>query len=624
MKKITILGSLLFIGFAFISTAGEIQVKKSGTTKNNDKSPSQTRALGASNPNLSPQSIIWSDDFSVAGNWTINSPTGSGAMKDWVIGTAGPSGSYAISKINSTTQTNGFGLFDSDKNCSTNQVANITNTTAISCTGHPNINLTFQQQYRRFYDSTFVFVSNNNTTWVKYVVNESLNNNDYCSTNPQLVKVNISATAGGQATVWIRFQFYSPNSLGSSAGCGYSWMIDDVALADVPANDISINRAYSDFNYKDGGYYTKTPKTQVGPVSFRSAVANEGTAAQTNVKLNVNISTGGSSVYNQNSSTIASFPSFGKDTLSITTAFTPPATVASYTTQFKISQTETELPADTSSNWKTKTFAVTDTVYARDNNVKTALASPNNYTDGDVDDSRIGCVYEFNLDAMSSSISVYVDSLTAISTSIQAKIYSWGAAPSTEIAASAVYNITTNANKAKWVTLPISTLLQKDSTYLATIVTTGVSSGTPNVYVYLGADKVTEQPLRTTFIYTAGGTPAWGYITTETPMIRLNIKPGFVGIKEISKNEEVRLYQNVPNPTKTLSNINYELNQIAPVSLFVYDVTGKKIAVQNEGIQNAGKHTITFNSENLSAGVYYYSLKVTQTNTPTMKMIVIK
>ena len=622
MKKITILCSLFFFGIALFSKAGEIHLKKTGATKNNDKTSGNSNSEKSLKPDLSPLAVIWSDDFSVPSHWTINSPSGSGVSKDWVIGTAGPTGSYLITKINSTTFANGFGLFDSDVNCSGNQVANITTATAIVCTGHPYINLTFQQQYRRFYDSTFVFVSNNNTTWVKYPVNASLANNDYCASNPDLVKVNISATAGGQATVWVRFQFYSPNSMGASAGCGYSWMIDDAALSDVPANDIAIDKAYSDFSYKNGGYYTKTPKTQVAPITFRAAASNQGTAAQTNVKLNVNILNGTSSVYSQNSATV-SLPSGGKDTLSITTTpYTPPATVASYTTQFKISQTETELPADTASNWKIKTFAVTDTVYARDNGIKTDVASPNNYTGGDVDDSGIGNIYEFSLDANASSISTFVDSATAIGTTIQAKIYLVGAS-FTEIAASATYSISTNANKAKWVTLPLSVLLQKDSTYLAAIITTGVSTGTPNVYVILGADKITEQPLHTSYVYTAGGTPGWGYIH-ELPMIRLNIKPGFVGINELSKNEDVRLYQNIPNPTKAISTISYELEQNAAVALTIFDIAGKKIAVQNEGNQAAGKHSIIFNAENLSSGVYYYSLTVGQKTTPTMKMVVIK
>ena len=621
MKKITTTCTLLFLGIAIFSKAGEIELKKSKPSKNHDKAIYMADLKKSLNPALSPQSIIWSDDFSVPANWTINSPSGSGAGSTWAIGTAGPSGSFKIDTIHSTTRANGFGLFDSDKNCSSNQIANITTTNSISCTGHPTVNLSFQEYYERFYDSTFVFVSNNNTTWVKYPVNMALGNNQFCANNPTTVKVNISATAGNQATVWIRFQFYSPTSMGTSAGCGYSWMIDDVSLLDVPANDMAMDRAYTDFSYVDGGYYTQTPKSQVAPLTFRGAVSNQGSTNQTNVKLNVNILNGTSSVYNQNSAT-ANMSVYGVDTLSITaTPFTPPATVASYTTLFHVSQTEVEANADTMNNWISKPFAVTDSVYARDY-IRTTTSSPNQYTNGDQDGSAIGNIYEFNTDATASSISAYLSTATATGTTIQAKLYSVGGAGFTEIAASATYAINSSTNVGKWVTLPISAPLQMDSTYLAAIVTTGVASGTPNVYVYLGADNVTQQPIRTSYVYTAGD-GNWGYIS-ELPMIRLNVATGTNGVNQLTKNNGVKLYQNIPNPTKSLSTINYELDQNATVVLTVYNVVGEQISVQNEGNQSAGTHSIIFNSENFAAGVYYYSLSVGQKSTSTMKMVVIK
>ena len=115
--------------------------------------------------NSNTRSVIWTDDFSVPANWTKASPTGPGL---WTIGTAGPQGGFLITNINSTTKANGFALFDSDVDCSSNQVANITTANPINCSANPAVILKFQQQYRRFFDSTFVFISNNGTSWVKY------------------------------------------------------------------------------------------------------------------------------------------------------------------------------------------------------------------------------------------------------------------------------------------------------------------------------------------------------------------------------------------------------------------------------------------------------------------------
>ncbi len=85
-----------------------------------------------------------------------------------------------------------------------------------------------------------------------------------------------------------------------------------------------------------------------------------------------------------------------------------------------------------------------------------------------------------------------------------------------------------------------------------------------------------------------------------------------------------KLFQNMPNPTNGVSTINYELEQNAQVALNVYDVTGKLMVSQAIGDQSAGTHNVRFSTDNLSAGVYYYSLTVNNATTASMKMVVIK
>src|ERR1017187_2824423 len=107
MKKITTLCSLLFLSIAIFSKAGEIEFENSKSYKNNDKATNKVVLEKALTPNTSAQSGFWSDDFSIPTNWTTTVPSGSGIGSNWVIGTIGPSGSSAITKINSSTQANG-------------------------------------------------------------------------------------------------------------------------------------------------------------------------------------------------------------------------------------------------------------------------------------------------------------------------------------------------------------------------------------------------------------------------------------------------------------------------------------------------------------------------------------
>lgn len=85
-----------------------------------------------------------------------------------------------------------------------------------------------------------------------------------------------------------------------------------------------------------------------------------------------------------------------------------------------------------------------------------------------------------------------------------------------------------------------------------------------------------------------------------------------------------RLFQNSPNPAGSATMINYELENSAQVALNVYDVTGKMVSSLNLGNQNAGTHNLNYSVENLSAGVYYYSLTVDNGTSSAMKMVVIK
>ncbi len=85
-----------------------------------------------------------------------------------------------------------------------------------------------------------------------------------------------------------------------------------------------------------------------------------------------------------------------------------------------------------------------------------------------------------------------------------------------------------------------------------------------------------------------------------------------------------KLFQNTPNPTNGISVVNYELEKSAQVALNVYDVTGKVVCTQIVGEQNSGIHTMDFNAEHLTSGLYYYALKVNNNTTVALKMVVIK
>ena len=83
------------------------------------------------------------------------------------------------------------------------------------------------------------------------------------------------------------------------------------------------------------------------------------------------------------------------------------------------------------------------------------------------------------------------------------------------------------------------------------------------------------------------------------------------------------LLQNYPNPFNPSTTIHYNIPQRSDVSLKVYDLTGRKMATLVQEVQEAGSHSVNFNAEKLSSGVYFYKITAGQYSS-VKKMILIK
>jgi WD40 repeat protein len=69
------------------------------------------------------------------------------------------------------------------------------------------------------------------------------------------------------------------------------------------------------------------------------------------------------------------------------------------------------------------------------------------------------------------------------------------------------------------------------------------------------------------------------------------------------------LEQNYPNPFNPTTNINYTINEAGPVTLKVYDMTGREVATLVNTRMTAGNHQVSFDASNLASGVYLYMLQ---------------
>lgn len=92
-------------------------------------------------------------------------------------------------------------------------------------------------------------------------------------------------------------------------------------------------------------------------------------------------------------------------------------------------------------------------------------------------------------------------------------------------------------------------------------------------------------------------------------------------LSEIPENFE--LHQNYPNPFNPTTKISYNLPANSFVTLKIYNVLGKEIAVLVNGEQQAGRYELNFNASNLTSGVYFYKIE-TESFTKTNKMLLMK
>ncbi|MBN1634592.1 MAG: S8 family serine peptidase [Ignavibacteria bacterium] len=80
------------------------------------------------------------------------------------------------------------------------------------------------------------------------------------------------------------------------------------------------------------------------------------------------------------------------------------------------------------------------------------------------------------------------------------------------------------------------------------------------------------------------------------------------GVVEVGVPAKFDLSQNYPNPFNPVTKINFALPQSGLVSLKIYDVLGKEIAVVINEMKDAGYYTVSFDASGLSSGVYFYRL----------------
>jgi hypothetical protein len=531
------------------------------------------------------RAVLWEDDFSTPANWTMTN-TSSPAL-DWSITTnVNVLPVASMRPVGFTTAANGFAKIDSDAaGSSATQNATMTFGSAIDLTGYDYVAIQFQQAARKFQDTYTLRVSGDGgTTWTDYIINPTLLNNTQTS-NPEYVRVNISSVAGNESDVRVAFRY--------TAAYGWFWAVDDIEIVELDDYDLSLNSVYWGSTGAGGVKvpYYQIPVAQIAPIEFTASVENSGALAQGPVTFAVS-----SGAYAGTATETSINPGTVVD-MTATTEFTPASSVGNHAFTFGVTSANTDAnPSD--NTLPNQTISVTQNLYARASDVQTSVATGGTYEGSDPIQFQIGVFYDMFANGTIYAIKAFVDNNTEVGAELYASLYS--GEDLTFLATSNVIKIT-SAQLGTYVNIPLLTPYAATAGSSIFAVVGAANSDAADKSLYIGTSGISVEGESLTTNPSATG---WT-IYAETPMIKLDFSQAAGIATDVT---EFVLGQNMPNPFSGNSVINYTLTSTEDITFEIVDMTGKLVQVIREGVRTAGSYAITINSNELSEGVYFYSM----------------
>lgn len=93
--------------------------------------------------------------------------------------------------------------------------------------------------------------------------------------------------------------------------------------------------------------------------------------------------------------------------------------------------------------------------------------------------------------------------------------------------------------------------------------------------------------------------------------------------EEVISAGKFQLFQNYPNPFNPATTISYNIPKADFVNVKVYDLLGREVMTLVNEEQSAGFHTVVFQAQSLSSGIYIYMVKAGEYS-ETRKMLLMK
>ncbi len=499
--------------------------------------------LGEAPPPLR-ESVIWEETFEngIPEDW-VNQENGGVAFWEYRgpdtspsndVGTRGsclPDGTTGA-PLESETWSDGFVIFDSNwwddpegpcGNLGSGEAPGphlaVLEMPEIDLSAYDKVGITFTQYAKNYQADMRVELRTGGSDW-QTVWSDTLIINEETEKDAG-VRINITTLAALQAAVQIRFVF---------EGQYYFWMLDDVAVVELDANNLFISDpGYGDFDFDAADHPTGFEDMEYGlyPDEFAPQLTcsarahNYGAETQTGVGLQVTVirDADGSQLYSGNSPETLTLLTMEQALLE-TGAYNMPGITGGYSLAYEVYQNEAEESEE--DNRDTVRFAITDVTYARDKGpVKGVIVPQEAFADEGYEIGNIYLATAAGTWAYSVSAALAVGS--SVGTNIYAALYEFSVDTAINAGLLAVSDWVTitpemvnGAGQLNLVHLPFDTPVGLDNghAYLAV-----VGCLAPADQMLVGTNGVAD-PFSSWIHFFSNLN--WFYLT-QVPIVRLNI-----------------------------------------------------------------------------------------------------
>jgi hypothetical protein len=619
MKKFTFLFAMTMICAIAFGQATQKTVKMR-------KDASAFSQKGVDNYAELTKTAIWSNDFSNAADWTLgNDPAGDGAA--WIICTEAtaptdwlPVYGMGTDPFASPTASNGFALFQSDKQGSTADALlqdawiQIANPIDLSAVVAPRF--VFSTLYRQYDDVTyFEYSIDGGTVWTQHTLFTTLDPGTL-STNPFNYTLTIP-DLGGEANVLFRFRY--------TGNWDYGLFIDDISIVEAPNYDLSLLSSSINFfeaidysvagqeqYYHYSSHYGIIPDEVLqntnAPIFFNAIISNNGLINATpSVKVTIKDPLD-VEIYSFTKVAEAVFPAVfpegSIDTLDIAYIVgeefyvTPELfKLGNYTVTFE-AFIEGQVDGNPENNTFTTNFVANDNIYARDGGNLNSACGPSQWSSSIGDGDMFGVSYLFLADTQIDSVQAFITASSDASTSLICHIMQFDEVSTTWIDISTSALVTINAEDlGTWKTftftdVPFITLGADETSKSIKVALEFYYNGTSND-LYVGEDNtLPSSPWGTSWKFV--GDTEWTVITNyykSAPMIRACLPFTMGSVSDISTSD-ISMY---PNPTTGL----FVISNVEGASIEVINLMGQVVS----RVDNANE-TNTIDLSNNANGTY--------------------